>query len=564
MNGVDDGAATVALTQAFNFYGTAYTSLRVSSNGYISTLAGDSGGDLSNDSPLPVTPSTGGGARIYPYHDDLVVDATGQVYHQFFATSPVNNISGGTEPCTIIQWHNMRQFGGSVSTGEGFEVILFHTSGEIRFQYSAVVNLTGASATLGIQNDGATIGLMYGSNTAGLATSTRAISLYAPPAAPAITSTAPATAAVGFLYTYTVTATGSPAPTFSINPNPATQGSGWLTWNGTDTLSGTPGAGDVGNFPTLTITATNGVSPDATQVINIVVSQPAPEIDVTDPGATSIPNNQAFTLYGLYVGGPDISDTLTITNTGTAVLNVTAINTTNTNCTVTVTPNNALPWALALGGGFDTFDIDITPVTAGAFSGSVSIVNNDGDENPFVITFSGNTQANNEPEIALHRQPADTDIANNSTVNETNTGLASFNRVFSIRNEGSNTLTLTGPPVVVVTAESNVVVTITQPASLTIAGASGGANSEDFTLSIAPIAAGAFSFTVTILSNDNDEGTFVFNYTGHTTTPSGGGGGGGGGGKDGCSTSNGSSGWLVLFAALAGLGLALRLRRSRA
>ena len=377
-------------------------------------------------------------------------------------------------------------------------------------------------------------------------------------AAPAITSTAPATAAVGVLYTYTVTATGSPAPTFAQTGTlPA-----WLSWDGTDTLSGTPAAGDVGTVGPLTITATNGVAPDDTEVFSIVVSLPAPEIDVTDPVANPVTNGETFTVYGLYVGGPSLSGTFTVTNSGTATLNVTAINTANTNCTITITPTNALPWALASGGGFDTFLVDLAPAAAGAFSGSFSIVSNDGDEDPFVFNVNGNTQANNEAEIAIHRLPADTDIANNSTVNETNTGLASFNRTFSIRNEGSAQLTLSGAPVVV-SVPDNVIVTITQPPSSLIAGSLGEANSEDFILGIAPIAAGAFSFTVTIVSNDADEGTFVFNYTGHTTTPSGGGG-GGGGGKDGCSTSNGNSGWLVLFAALAGLGLALRLRRSRA
>jgi len=183
LSGADDNAATLTLSQAFDFYGTAHTDLRVATNGYISTLTSDGGGDLSNDTPLPATPSSGGGARMYPNHDDLVVDATGEVYHQFFATSPLNNINGGTEPCTIIQWVNMRRFGGTVVPGEGFQVILFHTSGEIRFQYTGVSALDGSQATIGIQNDGATIGLEYGANTAALVNSSRAISFFVPSAA---------------------------------------------------------------------------------------------------------------------------------------------------------------------------------------------------------------------------------------------------------------------------------------------------------------------------------------------------------------------------------------------
>ncbi|MBK8205646.1 MAG: choice-of-anchor D domain-containing protein [Planctomycetes bacterium] len=434
------------------------------------------------------------------------------------------------------------------------------TTGPTTVNFAAIFN----GLTVGAANGTWTVLVSDNANIDTGSVSALAIRITDPtPTAPTITSTAPATASVGVMYTYTVVATGNPAVTFSIAPDPSTIGSGWLTWDGTDTLSGTPAVGDVGNFPTLTITATNGVAPDDTEAINIVVSQPAPEIDVTDPSASAVTSGQSYTVYGLYATGPDISGIFTITNSGTATLNVTAFNVTNTNCTVTVTPASALPWALAMGGGFDTFMVDLAPAAAGAFSGSISIVNDDANENPFVINFTGNTQAINEPEIAIHRLPADTDVANNSTINETNTGLASFSRTFAIRNEGSAMLTLTGAPVVV-SAPVNVIVTVTQPPFTTIAGASGDANSEDFILDIAPVAAGAFSFTVTIANDDATENPFVFNYTGHTTTPSGGGGGGGGGDDDGCSTSNGNSSWLVLFAALAGLGFALRLRRSRA
>jgi len=83
---------------------------------------------------------------------------------------------------------------------------------------------------------------------------------------PQITSTPSTTATVGFLYQYNIITTGTPTPTLSAMNLPA-----WLSLNGA-TLSGTPSAGDVGATQQFTLTATNGVSPDATQSFAITVN----------------------------------------------------------------------------------------------------------------------------------------------------------------------------------------------------------------------------------------------------------------------------------------------------
>ena len=80
---------------------------------------------------------------------------------------------------------------------------------------------------------------------------------------PQITSTAPTTATVGTVYTYTIATTGT--PTLSVSGNPA-----WLTLSG-NTLSGTPTA--AGATGTITVTANNGVNPNATQTFSITVVQ---------------------------------------------------------------------------------------------------------------------------------------------------------------------------------------------------------------------------------------------------------------------------------------------------
>src|SRR4029077_20570827 len=116
--------------------------------------------------------------------------------------------------------------------------------------------------------------------------------------APAITSADTTSFTVGAAGTFTVTTTGF--------PNAALTESGALpsgvtfvdNGNGTATLAGTPAAGTGGTFA-LTITAANGVVPDATQNFTLTVNQ-APAI--TSPAET------AFAV--------GIASTFTVTTTG--------------------------------------------------------------------------------------------------------------------------------------------------------------------------------------------------------------------------------------------------------
>ena len=92
-----------------------------------------------------------------------------------------------------------------------------------------------------------------------------------PLAAPAITSANSATFTVGSPGTFTVTTTGSPTP--AITETGALPSGVTFTDNhdGTATLAGTPGAGTSGSYP-LTITAANGVTPNASQGFALMVN----------------------------------------------------------------------------------------------------------------------------------------------------------------------------------------------------------------------------------------------------------------------------------------------------
>ena len=110
----------------------------------------------------------------------------------------------------------------------------------------------------------------------------------------------PAISPAGALFTtgragsFTVTTSGFPAPALSVQGALPAGVSFTDNGDGTATLAGTPAAGTAGSTR-LTITAANGVSPDATQDITLKVGQ-APAI--TSAAAATFTTGQAGELHG--------------------------------------------------------------------------------------------------------------------------------------------------------------------------------------------------------------------------------------------------------------------------
>jgi hypothetical protein len=90
---------------------------------------------------------------------------------------------------------------------------------------------------------------------------------------PAITSAASTTFTAGQPGSFAVTATGAPAVTLSETGALPAGVTFTNNGNGTGTLAGTPASGTGGTYP-ITITASNGVSPDATQSFTLTVTTP--------------------------------------------------------------------------------------------------------------------------------------------------------------------------------------------------------------------------------------------------------------------------------------------------
>ncbi len=106
------------------------------------------------------------------------------------------------------------------------------------------------------------------------------------PAAPAITSAGAAAFTVGTQGSFSVLTTGS--PTAAITESGALPPGVTFADNGdgTATLAGTPAAGASGSYP-ITITAANGVSPDATQSFKLTVSPATTAPVITSAGAAT-------------------------------------------------------------------------------------------------------------------------------------------------------------------------------------------------------------------------------------------------------------------------------------
>lgn len=146
----------VTLPYSFRFYGQTYSSMWVSTNGWVSF-----GADPGVNAPGNVSVPNGAApnAAIYAFWDDLnlVPTDSGYLYCEHFGTSP--NCS------TVVTWQNARIVGAPTLNQVTFQLILCE-NGRIVAQYkdcsvSDTLRNWGRSATVGIENENGTIGLQY-------------------------------------------------------------------------------------------------------------------------------------------------------------------------------------------------------------------------------------------------------------------------------------------------------------------------------------------------------------------------------------------------------------------
>lgn len=113
------------------------------------------------------------------------------------------------------------------------------------------------------------------------------------------------------------------------------------------------------------------------------VATVAPEIAVLD-GTTDIADNSGAVSLGTVQVGANASKVFTVRNTGAANLTLGAITLPNG-----FTLSQPLGSTTLAPGASTTFAVTLNTTAVGSFSGTLSLVNNDADENPFNFTLSG-------------------------------------------------------------------------------------------------------------------------------------------------------------------------------
>ena len=261
----------------------------------------------------------------------------------------------------------------------------------------------------------------------------------------------------------------------------------------------------------------------------------APLVSIAD-GATPpvVANDTEFGNADIVTGS--VAHTFTIVNTGSAILNLTgapivAIGGAHAaDFTVTAPPPPTTP--VAAGGGTTTFQVTFDPSAVGVRTATVSIANDDSDENPYTFDIRGTGTA--APEMDVQGGAPLVSIADGATPpvagNDTEFGDADYvsgavAHTFTIVNTGSAVLNLTGAPLVAIGGTHPGDFTVTAPPPPTTPVAAGGGTTT-FQVTFDPSATGLRTATVSIANDDSDENPYTFDIqgTGTFNQPSGGGG----------------------------------------
>ena len=282
------------------------------------------------------------------------------------------------------------------------------------------------------------------------------------------------------------------------------------------TVGANPGSVTAGDFnrdgkPDLAVANKNSAN------VSVLLNT-SPEIDVEYSG-TSIADGDSTpsTADGTDFGNADISTgtvdrTFTITNSGDAVLNLTgtpvvAVGGTDAgDFAVTAQPSTPI----ASSGGTTTFTVRFDPSAVGARTATISIANNDSNENPydFAIQGTGVTPEMNLKE-GMTNIPDGGSYGFGSHLVNTDTDVT-----FTIENTGTGDLTLTTPLTIAAGVNADQFSIQTQPVSPVTAS-----GNTTFVVRFTPTSVGAKTANISIANNDDDENPYDLTLTGTGIAP---------------------------------------------
>ncbi|MFK7781827.1 choice-of-anchor D domain-containing protein [Psychroserpens sp.] len=250
------------------------------------------------------------------------------------------------------------------------------------------------------------------------------------------------------------------------------------------------------------------------------------EIEITGLGNTiadgdTTPSVTDDTDFGsVDVAAGTNANTFTINNLGCSILNLTG-----SSPYVTISGTNAadfsvtaIPSASISSGSSTTFEITFNPSATGSRTATISIVNDDSDENPYNFNIEG-TGFTASPEINV---TGDGNTINDGDIFPSTTDDTEFPAVavtgsthtntFTIENLGGATLNIGTITIAGVHASE---FTVTSGPATTVAPS----GSTTFDVTFDPAAVGLRTANITIANNDSNESTYYFNIQGYGITP---------------------------------------------
>jgi hypothetical protein len=314
-------------------------------------------------------------------------------------------------------------------------------------------------------------------------------------------------------------------------PTPGIPGAGGNGGGGTGgvaataPMSGTPntggGGGGAGGYDHTITTTTHG--PGAAGGSGIVIVRyafpPVPEVNVTGNGQSiadgdSSPDTADHTDFETaLVPGGTVVRTFTIENIGGAALSLTGATvvvvsgTHASDFTVTLAPATSI-----VPSSSTTFQVTFDPSATGTRTATLSIANDDADEDPYDFAIEGEGTLP-VPEINVTGNAlsiADGD-GSPDTLDHTDFGATQEDggtvvRTFTIENSGGGALSLTGTPLVDVSGTHSNDFTVTLDPASSVAGS----GSTTFQVTFDPSALGLRSATLSIANDDADEDPYDF------------------------------------------------------
>ena len=304
--------------------------------------------------------------------------------------------------------------------------------------------------------------------------------------APAVTSANGATFQTGVAGTFTVTTTGFPtAASMVITKTGALPANVTFTNNndGTATIAGTPSAATGGTYP-ITITANNGVTPNATQNFTLTVNQP--------PAITSA-NNTTFKVgtagtFSVTTTGFPTNASMAISESAALPSGVTLVNNNNGTATLAGTPDpgtgGTYPITITANNGVapnGTQNFTLTVQQAPAITSANAATFQTGVAGTFTVTTTGFPTAASMVITKTGALPANVTFTNN------NDGTATIAGTPNAATGGTYAITITANNGVTPNATQNFTLTVNQPPAIT------SANNTTFKVGTA----GTFSVTTT-------------------------------------------------------------------